>query len=58
MKYFSKDVTAKLINTVPRNELILRYKFVYRMAFEERKAWNSVVTGRGMAIERNEKKHR
>jgi hypothetical protein len=53
MKYFSKAVRATLINTVPRNELILRYEFVYRMAFEERKTWNSVVESWGVAIERN-----
>jgi len=57
MKYFSKPVRAKLINTVPSNELILRYNFVYRMVFEERKTWNSVVTSWGVATERNQKKH-
>jgi hypothetical protein len=57
MKYFSKAVRAKPISTVLRNELILRYKFVYRMALEKLQTWNNMVTSRGVAIERNEKKH-
>ena len=50
-------VRAKLINTVPSNELILRYKFVYRMVFEERKTRSSLVTGWGVAIGRDQEKH-
>jgi hypothetical protein len=31
---------------------------MYAMVFEERKKWNSLSASRGMAIERNKKKHR
>ena len=32
-------------------------KIVHKMLFEERKKWNSLVGSRGVAAERNDKKH-